>query len=142
MKTLRYLYHRILLPACLICTILCFAFSTILHLSQSKMTLPMINLGNLTQIFVFSLIFAVSFQLFTLYTLRFWAQLTLHFVTFLANISIVFFLIGKHYSTARNAFVVLFVFAFFYVVIAVVCVTVRQVMLASRASNNTYKRQF
>ncbi len=142
MKTLSYFYHKILLPACLICTILCFAFSVILHLSQSEMTLPMINMGNLTQIFVFSLVFAASFQLFSLGTIRFWAQLTLHFVAFLANISIVFFLIGKHYTTARNAFVVLFVFALIYIVIAVICVTVRHVILASRSSNNTYKRQF
>jgi len=142
MDTLKKLYREILLPACLISTVLCFVFSAILHLSDSEMVLPMVNLENLTQIFVFSLILAASFQFFSVKKLAFWLALTLHFLCFLSNIAIVFFLIGKHYTTARNAFVVLFVFALFYVIIATIGVTIRQIVLASKAEKKTYKRQF
>ena len=142
MKTLTKFYREILLPACLISTILCFIFSAILQLSKSEMTLPMVNLGNLTQIFTFSLILAASFRLFKTEKLTFWLALTLHFLCFLANIAIVFFLIGKHYTTARNAFVVLFVFALIYVIFATISVTIRHILLASKADKKTYKRQF
>ncbi|GEM_PF-2216144 len=142
MKGLTKFYREILLPACLISTILCFVFSAILHLSKSEMTLPMVNLENLTQIFVFSLILTASFQLFKTKKLIFWLALILHFLCFVANIAIVFFLIGKHYTTARNAFVVIFIFALIYVILAAIGVTVRHFLSATKAEKTTYKRQF
>ncbi|MBE6622028.1 MAG: DUF3021 family protein [Ruminococcaceae bacterium] len=139
MMLLKKLYREILLPACLITTILCFISTAVLQLSDTKMDLPMVNLSNLTQIFLFSFIFAASWQLFSLKKLSFWAALALHFLCFLANLTVVFFLIGDNKA---NPFMVLFVFGLIYVVIATVAVTVRQVVKAQKNASKPYRRQF
>lgn len=142
MKNAKKFYYQVLLPACLIFTFLCFAFSLILQFSESEMKLPMVNLDNLSQIFLFSFLFSASWQLFSIKKLPFWLTLSLHFLGFLANIAIVFFFIGKHYTTARNAFVILIIFALIYIVLAVIGVTIRHFILANTAEKKVYKRQF
>lgn len=142
MEILKKIYRCMVLPACLVSTVLSFTFSLIIHLSDKQMTLPMINLENLTQIFVFSLIFVASFRLFSIPQMAFWLALFCHFILFLGNIFVVFFLIGKHYTNGRNAFIVIFLFALLYIIIATIWVTIRHIMLVSKRNSSTYKRQF
>jgi hypothetical protein len=142
MERLKKLYREILLPACLVFTLLCFGFSLILDNANTGIAVPTINLGNITQIFVFSMIFSASWQLFAAKKLPFWSALVLHFLSFLANIAIVFFLIGGHYRDARNAFVVLVVFALIYVIVAAIAVTVRHFVFAAKDNKKAYKKQF
>ncbi len=142
MKALKTFYWQVLLPACLCFTLLCFVFSAILQGSDSQMVLPTVNLANLAQIFAFSLVFSLSWQLFKSRKRPFWLSLVLHFLSFLASIAVIFFLIGGHYSTGRGAFLMLFVFAILYVMIAAVAVTIRHFILAGRNRSSHYKRQF
>lgn len=142
MKTALRLFRSILLPACLFFTVLCFVFSAILSHSDTEMTLPTINLSNLFQIFLFSLVLSASNLLFSCRRLSYPLALTLHFVCFLADISIVFFLIGGHFNSERGAFTILFVFAILYLVIAAVASTVRHFLRTDRNNKEAYKRQF
>ena len=142
MKPLKSLYHRVLLPACLFFTILCFVISTLHFTSKTEMTLPTISLGNLAQIFLFCLLFALSNLLFVQKKLRFSIALILHFFLFLFNISIIFFLIGKHYQSASGAFTLLLLFALVYILVSAIVVTIRHFVRSTRAEANPYKKQF
>lgn len=135
-------YRTVLLPACLIFTLLCFGFSFVLFHSESSMTLPTMDLGNLTQIFVFSFLLSLSFRLFDIERPAFWVRLLLHFVAFLLNITVVFFFIGGHYSTPMNAFVVLLLFAVLYAVTATVVLVIRHFTKKKNTSKTPYRRQF
>ena len=142
MNTLRWFFTRILLPACLCFTVLCFTFTVILGTSDTRMKLPTINLGNLTQIFVFSLIFAASWQLFAIKKLPFWLTLILHFVVFLSDIAVVFFLIGGHYETPANALLLLTAVAIVYGIAAAVVLPIRLIRKKKENAAKPYQRQF
>ncbi len=142
MKTVKKLYREILLPTCLIFTLLCFTFSLLLNAAGTEMSIPIINLENLTQIFVFSLILSASWQLFKTEKLPFALALILHFLCFLANVSVVFFLIGGHFISMQNTFTVLLILSLLYVIVATVAVTVRHFVLAQKREKKPYKRQF
>ena len=139
---MRWFFTRILLPACLCFTVLCFTFTVILGTSDTRMKLPTINLGNLTQIFVFSLIFAASWQLFAVKKLPFWLAFVLHFLLFLTDIAVVFFLIGGHYETPGNALLLLLLIAVVYLMIAAVILPIRFFRKKKENGEKTYKRQF
>ncbi len=142
MKLLSEVFKRVLLPACFFFTVLCFVFSAILSLSDTSMALPTINLKNICQIFVFSLVLAASNLLFSSKKIKYGLALLLHFICFIADISIVFFLIGKHFESSKNALSILFVFALVYIMIAAIATTVRHFILAGKNTQKTYKRQF
>ncbi len=142
MDNLRFFFRKVLLPACLIFTVLCFVFSAILQASGTEMKLPTINLGNLCQIFAFSLIFSASGLLFTSKKIKYALALPLHFLCFLANLSVVFFLVGKHFDTPRSAFLVLAVFALVYIIIAAIASAVRHIVLSGRNEKKSYKRLY
>lgn len=147
MTWLKKFYQDILLPACLIFTILCLFFSVIIYAliasaGDIAMIVPTMSLNNLFQIFVFSLIFAWSNRLFSRKKTPFWLNLFCHFGIFLANLVIIFFVIGGHYTSARGAFVILVLFALIYIICAAVGVTIRHFIVASKPEENPYKRQF
>lgn len=142
MNKINFFFKKILLPSCLFFTILCFVFSGVLSLSKTEMSLPTINLNNLFQIFLFSLIFSASNLLFTSKKTKFGVSLLLHYLSFVANILIVFSFIGKHFESQKNALVMLIIFSLIYVIIAAIAATVRHFVVAKKNENKTYKRQF
>ncbi|MBQ4065773.1 MAG: hypothetical protein IJD10_06695 [Clostridia bacterium] len=142
MNTLKKFYREILLPACLIFTLLCFSFAIILHAAKMEMAVPTIGLGNMTQIFAFSLLFTASWQFFKMKRMAFPVALLLHFIAFLGSVAIVFFVIGGHYTSLHNALVILFVFALIYVIAAAIGITVRHFVISGKEEKTPYKRQF
>lgn len=140
MKTLSFIYKRVIAPSCLFFTILCVVFSAILSFSGTEMSLPTINFGNLCQMLAFSVILALSNLLFTCGKLKTGAALILHFLCFIADISVVFFLIGKHAATTSAVFAVLAVFTLLYIIIAAAVLIIKR--LAGGKNNEPYKRQF
>lgn len=140
MNKLSFIYRKVLLPACLFFTVLCVAFSAILSFSGTEMSLPTINFGNVCQMLAFSVILALSDLLFSCKKLKTGAALILHFLCFIADISVVFFLIGKHAGSASGVFAVLSVFALLYIIVAAAVLVIKR--LSGGKRDEPYKRQF
>lgn len=140
MKKLNTIYKKVILPACLLFTVLCIGFSAILSFSGTEMSLPTINFENVCQMLAFSVILALSNLLFSCKGIKFAVALILHFICFIADISVVFFAIGKHTNSLSGAISVLLVFAVLYIIVAAVCLTVKH--LTSSKKDEPYKRQF
>ena len=104
------------------------------------MSLPTINFGNVCQMLAFSVILALSDLLFSCRKLKTGAALILHFLCFIADISVVFFLIGKHAGSASGAFAVLSVFAVLYIIVTAAVLVIKR--LSGGKRDEPYKRQF
>ena len=140
MKKAEFIYKKVILPACLFFTVLCVAFSAILSFSGTEMSLPTINFANVCQIFVFSLILSLSDLLFSCKCLKLGVTVALHFLCFIADITVVFFVIGKHAGTVSGAVSVLAVFALLYIIIAAAVLIIMH--LSGKKKDEPYKRQF
>ncbi|MBR6427247.1 MAG: hypothetical protein IKS28_05420 [Clostridia bacterium] len=135
--------HRVLYPACLLFTVLCVVFSALLSWADSEMLLPTISIGNLCQIFCFSLVVAGANLLFSIGKLPYPACFVLHFLCSLAAFWLIFLVIGRHFSEG-NAGTMLLVFAGIYLIFALPVIVVHCVRGRNkkRESEKTYKRQF
>lgn len=143
MSYLKKFYRDVLLPACLLFTVLSFFFTLLFELAEvSSKMLSLISFKGLSRIFLFSLLFSWSNRLFFREKTAFWLNLLLHFLAFLGNIVAVFFLFGSYYTSAKNALVILVIFALLYVIGAAIGVTVRHFVIASRPEKKSYQRQF
>lgn len=142
MEKFKSFINFVIYPACLVFTVLCFIFSIIMNLSETELQIPIIDLPNLVQIFLFSLMFSLSGLLFRMKKWKIGLKTVLHFACFLTNISIVFFLVGKHYSSAKGAFVILLIFGLIYIIVAAVVLTARYLLRKDENENKKYKRQF
>ena len=144
MKRVSVAYKKVLLPACLIFTLICFAFSILLGSSEKNADIMTINTSNLTQIFLFSVILSAGNLVFGCKKLKFALALLLHFIITIADVSIVFFLIGGHFTTMSNCIAVLIVFAVVYVIIAVFSIILRKLFSRSvtKDSEKEYTRRF
>ncbi len=137
MKLLKKLYHEILLPACLVFTVLCVALSLV----GDGFSLY-VHIVTLLRFLLFSVIFAASWQLFQSKKIPFGGALVLHFIAFLLNVSIVMIALGGQDLLSRGSFYFLLLLSLVYVIIATVAVTVRHFVLVSKESKKKYKRQF
>lgn len=140
MKKLDIICKRVIYPACLFFTVLCIGFSAILSFSGTEMSVPTINFENVCQMLAFSVILALSNLLFTCKGLKLYAALILHFICFVADISVVFFVIGKHTDSMSGAIAVLSVFAVLYIIVAAAVLLFKK--LTSGKNDEPYKRQF
>lgn len=139
---LKTFYREVLLPACLLFTVLCFLFTIAFTASDMTSKLPSLSLKGTSLIFLFSLLFSWSNRLFFRKTSAFWVNLVLHFLAFLGNIIAVFFIFGGYYSTTQGAFIIVILFALLYIIFAAIGVTVRHFVIGSKPEAKTYKRQF
>ena len=137
MKTAKKLYCEILLPASLVFTILCFALS----LTGTGFSLY-IHLKTLLRFFLFSLLFATSWQLFGWKKVPFGGALVLHFFAFLTNVAVVLIALGGKDALSRGSFYLLLLLSLVYVICATIGVTIRHFVLASKESKKKYKKQF
>ena len=142
MDKLKWCFREILLPACLLFTLLCFLFAVLFQVGSGGTNPVFIDLSNLGQILLFSLILSASKLLFSLPKLPFAGALVLHFVVFLLDIVVVFFLIGGHAESSRSAFIITGVFALIYLLIAAVILVIRSARLKKTNEPKPYKRQF
>ena len=141
---MKFVFRRIICPACVIFTALSTLFSIMLSLSGTMMDLPMMDLKGLAELLGFSLAVSLADLLFSS-KLPFAASLTLHFLVTVGGFGLIFLLIGKHYGSPSGAWKLLALVAVLYIAAAAVACVVRYAVRKKRADKKTekeYKRQF
>ena len=138
---LKFVFQRIICPACVIFTALTVLFSVLLSLSGTMMYLPMMDLASVAELLGFSVVVALANLLFSS-KLPFGAALALHFAATVGGFGLIFLLIGKHYGSPSGAWSLLAVVAAAYVAAAVVVCVIRLALRKKQADKEEYKRQF
>ncbi len=141
MLKLKDIYSKIILPACLIFTVICLIMSVILG-TDGEYAMAVSSIGHL-KIFVFSLLLSLSNLLFSC-KMKFIPALILHFIAFMLNIYISFLAFINKGEAGYSPVSVILVFAVFYLIGALIFSVVRAVMSSKREKEDekNYKRQF
>ncbi len=143
MKYITLAYKKVILPACLVFTVICFTFSLIFASDGENAQLMMINTSNLAQILLFSVIFSSANLLFGVGRLKFPLALLLHYLSTVTDILTVFFIFGGHYSSVSNTLAVMLVFSVIYFVFAFVAMLTKKVFSKKDTEiKSEYKRRF
>ncbi len=139
---MKFVFQKIICPACVIFTALCTLFSVLLSLSGTMMYLPMMDVKSVCELLAFSLLVACANLLFSS-KLPYPAALALHFVAVVGGgFGLIFLLIGKHYGSPSGAWSMLALVAGVYVAAAAVATVVRAVIRKRKRDAGEYRRQF
>ena len=140
---MKFVFKKIICPACVIYTALSLCFSLLLSISGTMMYLPMMDIKSAAELLGFSLTTALANLLFGS-KLPYPAALALHFLAVTGGFGLFFLLIGRHYGTVSGAWSMLAVVAVIYVAAASVASAVRFAVLRKRKAGEreNYRRQF
>ncbi len=139
MEGFKKFVKEILYPACLIFTLIVFAFSAAYEIADLYKASAYSIMG-LIRFFVFSLVLSWSRMVFKDEKMSFAGAHFLHYIIFLVNVSVSFVVLGR----MNNFFGVLVVFSILYGLGAIVALIVRRISKKHQSEKKkaNYKKQF
>ena len=138
METIKYIYKKILLPCCLIFTVLTVIFTAVQVSGGDEYTSNGFTLGAIGQLFLFSLLMSGADKLFEIKNISLVLRFLMHYIALCLAFIITFIWLGGRKFSAK----LMILAAVIYIIALGITLIVRAIRRSKENTEKEYNKQF